>query len=73
MKCKYCEAKLNPYLLEQIFDNDSVEIRCWKCRKSNFVSLETYFYIKKDYDMPTIEPIGNKWISYLNEFLEGYK
>jgi len=60
MQCKFCKKKLNPYLLEQIYDKDCIEIRCGNCRKSNFISLETYFLTKRDWLMPTIQPINNK-------------
>ena len=60
MKCEFCRSKLNPYLIEQIFNKKHIEIRCGNCRKSNFISLETYFYIKEDWEMPTIQPIDNK-------------
>lgn len=66
MKCIFCRNKLNPYLVEQIFSEDNIEIRCGHCRKSNFITLETYLYLKKDWEMPTIEPINNKLPKDLN-------
>jgi len=60
MKCNNCYTKLNPYLIEQIYDEDHIEVRCGHCRESNFISLETYLYLKKDWIMPTIKPIDNK-------------
>lgn len=60
MKCTFCKEKLNPYLIEQICNENNIEIKCWKCRKSNFVSWDTYFHITNDWDMPIVQPINNK-------------
>lgn len=70
MKCTYCRKKLNPYLLKQVvFDKDQkliFEIECFGCRKYNYVDIGTYFQIRKDFEMPKIEPINNKLPKDLN-------
>ncbi len=43
-----------------------LEIECINCRKYNYVSLETYLLLKKDYEMPVMRPINLKLPSDLN-------
>lgn len=63
MKCEFCRSKLNPYLLKQadyIKDQLIFEVECLNCRKYNYLSLEAYLSLKKDYLMPKVRPINNK-------------
>lgn len=60
MFCKFCKTKLNPYMIKQLDENFVIEIECMECRKYNYIDKETYFYVRKDWEMPTIQPINNK-------------
>ena len=69
MLCEFCRAKLNPYLLKQVVQEDNeliFEVECLNCRKYNYISEETYFHLRKDWIMPTIQPINNKLPSEMN-------
>lgn len=50
-----------------IEDNQQIlEIECVACRKYNYISLETYLLLKRDYEMPVMKPINLKLPSDLN-------
>jgi len=56
--CEICKKKINPYMLKQfdiINGKELLEIECLSCRKYNYVDIETYMLIRKDWEMPVIK------------------
>lgn len=73
MNCEYCRTKLNPYLLKQASHINGeliFEIECLDCRKYNYLSEESYFYVKKDHMMPLVKPINNKLPKDMNVIID---
>jgi hypothetical protein len=69
MNCTTCKTKLNPYLIRNadIKDGEMIfELNCPKCRTWNTISAASYLLLKKDWDMPTVNPINNKMPSEMN-------
>lgn len=69
IQCPKCQKKLNPFMLKQAgYEKDELcfEIECIKCRENIWVSKETYFAIKRDFEMPKLQPINIKLPNSMN-------